>query len=70
MNPNSSKGRFRSKLYFLDRNIIIAIKRYNELIRRRRDKIPENDMKIILSLKSKDKKKNMFTPLLSIMEGT
>jgi len=70
MNQNHSKDRFRSKLYFLDRNVIIAIKRYNELTIRKRDKIPKNDTKIISFLKREDTKKNMFTPLLSIMEGS
>jgi len=68
MNQNHSKDRFRSKLYFLDRNVIIAIKRYNELTIRKRDKIPKKWYENYLILKERGYKEE-YVYTITIYNG-
>lgn len=67
---SKSKRTNFKKMYFLDRNLIIKMDIYNDIKKGKREKMPENDRMIIRHLREKDKKKNVFTPIFSLFEGS
>lgn len=58
------------KMYFLDRNLIIKMDVYNNILKGKCKSMSEKDTMVIRDLREKDKSKNIFTPIFSLFEGS